>query len=125
MLGEFIDENINISNEPRLSLIFKVRKKRTRRKSYDTLAIFFLTGIDLPDLEKMFGYPLLHDHFGEGFHDEDNIKESFASWFIKLKGVKFHIGVDHRGTTIEVINERNPMIILESLKELVILYKNK
>ena len=63
-------------------------------------------------LKKMFGEPILHDEFGEGFEGEYNdetdeygepdIKESYASWFVTINGVDLHIGFDHRGTKIEI-----------------------
>ena len=93
----------------------------------------------------MFGEPILHDEFGEGFegeYDEEtdeygqpDIKESFASYFVDVEGTNFHIGYDHRGTIIEVetsefdidnvSSDDEAKKCFESLKKLVDLYKEK
>ena len=90
----------------------------------------------------MFGEPLLHDEFGEGFegeYDEEtdergepDIKESYASYFVNVGGVELHIGYDHRGTGIEIetdgewdISDNKAKKCFDCLKKLVDLYKLK
>jgi len=95
----------------------------------------------------MFGKPLLHNEFGEGFdgvYDEEtdqtgepDIKESYASYFVNVGGTEFHIGYDHRGTGIEIemsdkyqwsnkgSSDKDSERCFESLKKLVDLYKLK
>lgn len=67
-------------------------------------------------LNKAFGKPLFHKHFGEGFSNKS--KSSYASYFLKINGINFHIGYDHRGTNIEVEQGTNPEEIFECLKTL-------
>ena len=94
----------------------------------------------------MFGKPIFHDEFGEGFdgeYDEETdeelepeIKESYASYFVNVDGTNFHIGYDHRGTGIEIevpskfnydgnFSDEDAKKCFESLKKLVDLYKLK
>lgn len=63
-------------------------------------------------LRKLFGEPLYHDEFGEGFegeYDEEledylepENESSYASYFIEINNIVLHIGYDHRGTSFEV-----------------------
>lgn len=115
--------------------------------SYTEKASMFVTStLDENALKKMFGEPILHSEFGEGFdgeYDEETddflepgIKESYASYFVNVGGSDFHIGYDHRGTRIEIglskpfSYERKPSdqlaeSCLQSLKDLFDLYKKK
>lgn len=64
-------------------------------------AIMLLTsGLDEKVLTSLFGKPIKHSEFGEGF--DRKRKYSFISYFTEIDGYKFHIGLDHRGTCIEV-----------------------
>lgn len=72
------------------------------RNWYITLAIQFITHTLGPNLLKeLFGEPLLHSHFGEGFEHDGHQGEQYASYFVKIFEVVTHIGYDHRGTSIE------------------------
>jgi hypothetical protein len=53
-------------------------------------------------LKEVFGSPLYHNKFGEGFSERENepTKKNHASYFIEICGVKVHIGYDRRGTQI-------------------------
>lgn len=63
-------------------------------------------------LRKLFGEPLYHDEFGEGFegeYDEEledylepENESSYASYFIEINNIVLYIGYDHRGTSFEV-----------------------
>jgi hypothetical protein len=146
-LGKYITETIDISNEPSLSFFAsRISKKNliTKVKDfitgdidvYSSIAIFFLTStLDAVALKKIFGEPIYHSEFGEGF-DNRKIKESYASYFVNLAGKDLHIGFDHRGTSIEIGVEKSPSInqqftdedaktTFECLKEIVNLYKEK
>lgn len=124
-LGKYITETLDIETIPELSCLAPRLKEKenliTKIKDflnddsqlYFSVASFFLTGgLDEKALENMFGKPLLHDEFGEGFdgeydeetdeYGEPEIKESYASYFVNVGGVNFHIGYDHRGTGIEI-----------------------
>ena len=84
-------------------------------------------------LQKLFGDPLFHNEFGEGFegeYDEETDeytdpenKHDFASYFVSIDGVKFHIGYDHRGTTIEVEDNTNPKKLVDCIKTMIDKYK--
>ncbi len=161
-LGKYITETLDIEKIPYLSYFSeKLKKEKSlitkikdfvspNNQTYTSIAISFLTGgLDEKPLEDMFGKPIFHDEFGEGFdseYDEETdeesepeIKESYASYFVNVDGTEFHIGYDHRGTSIEiqipnkfnytsgVFNDEDAKKCFESLKKLVDLYnlKNK
>lgn len=156
-LGKYITEHLDIEKIPYLSffadklkerkkLITKIKDFVTPSRDYSSIAIHFLTGVlDEKSLENMFGKPIYHDKFGEGFegeydeetdeYGESEIKESYASYFVNVDGTNFHIGYDHRGTGIEieipskfnygVSSDEDAKKCFESLKKLVDLYKQK
>ena len=159
-LGKYITENLDIEKIPYLSYFSdKLKKEKNlitkikdfvspNNQTYTSVAIHFLTGVlDEKSLENMFGKPLLHDEFGEGFdgeYDEETdeelepeIKESYASYFVNLSGNNFHIGYDHRGTGIEIelpnkfqwsnkgSSDLDAKKCFDSLKKIVDLYKLK
>lgn len=123
------------------------RSTRDRNTVVATLAINFLTGVlDNKALQNMFGNPILHDEFGEGFngeydeetdeYGEPDIKESFASYFVTIGDTQLHIGYDHRGTSVEVkvpekfnydtnFSNEYARMCFEALKSLVLFYKLK
>jgi uncharacterized lipoprotein YehR (DUF1307 family) len=159
-LGKYINEKLDIEKIPTLSFLsdrLKERKNLVTKikdfinpevRTYESISMFFLTSsLDEKSLENMFGKPLLHDEFGEGFdgeYDEETdeesepeIKESYASYFVNVDGTEFHIGYDHRGTGVEiqipnkfnytsgVFTDDDAKKCFESLKKLVDLYKLK
>jgi len=158
-LGKYITEELDIEKIPYLSFFADNLKERKglitkikdfispESRNYTSIAIHFLTGVlDEKALENMFGKPLLHDEFGEGFdgeYDEETdeqlepeIKESYASYFVNVGGTEFHIGYDHRGTGIEIqkpskfkwggeISDKVAEKCFESMKKLIDLYKVK
>lgn len=159
-LGKYITETLDIEKIPYLSFFVDKLKERKglitkikdfispESRTYTSIAISFLTGVlDEKALENMFGKPIFHDEFGEGFdgeYDEETdefgepeIKESYASYFVNIGGTEFHIGYDHRGTNIEVglpneyqwsdkgSSDEDAKKCFESLKKLVDLYKIK
>ena len=152
-LGRYIVKTIDISKIPSLSFFVNrmksqnsiITKIKNFDQEYDSIGIFFITEtLDEKSLEKMFGKPLLHDKFGEGFkgkyndetdeYDESEIKESYASYFINIDEVEFHIGYDHRGTNIEIlmpskfqheVSKEDSLRCFNALKSIVNLYKTK
>lgn len=166
-LGKYITETLDIEKIPYLDyFVDKLKEKKglitkikdflsSDNRTYSSIAIHFLTGVlDEKALENMFGKPLLHGEFGEGFDDdwdeeEDDydewrrsqglpkIKDFYASYFVSVKGTNFHIGYDHRGTGIEIeipskfnyevesFPNDDAKKCFESLKKLVDLYKEK
>jgi hypothetical protein len=164
-LGKYITEELDIEKIPYLGFYADKLKERKsvitkikdfispESRTYTSVAIHFLTGVlDEKALENMFGKPIFHDEFGEGFdseYDEETdeelepeIKESYASYFVNVDGTNFHIGYDHRGTSIEIevptkflqrifgnhdgdFSDETAKKCFESLKKLVDLYKEK
>jgi hypothetical protein len=76
------------------------------RRFMGHVSIYFLTSqLDPTSLRKMFGEPILHSEFGEGFYGKNGRplkKWQYASYFVKIGNLNLHIGYDHRGTNIEV-----------------------
>lgn len=158
-LGKYIVDTLDIEKIPHLAFFAdKLKKQKTivtkmkdyfnsPDKTFSSIAIFFLTSaLNETTLKKMFGDPILHDEFGEGFdgeydeetdeYGEPQIKESYASYFVNVGGVDFHIGYDHRGTRIEIqkpskwkwggdISDAAAQKCFDALKALVDLYKQK
>ena len=163
-LGKYITEELDIEKIPYLDFLVDKLKERKglitkikdfispESRTYTSVAINFLTGVlDEKALENMFGKPIFHDEFGEGFegeydeetdeYGEPEIKESYASYFVNVDGTNFHIGYDHRGTSIEIevttkflqrifgkhddASDEEAKKCFESLKKLVDLYKLK
>ena len=60
---------------------------------------FFTTFLNEDILEKVFGSPINHSEFGEGF--ETNRDYWFSSYIIEINGHLYHVGYDHRGTAFE------------------------
>ena len=104
---------------------------------YSNIGIFIFTSIfDEEVLKKLFGDPLYHDEFGEGFegeydeetdeyseYSETENKFQYASYFVEIDGVKFHIGYDHRGTSMEVEVGTLPEKVFNCIKILILKYK--
>ena len=123
-LGKYIDGTIDISKVPVLSWDVKNKPignihtkiddfNNPYNRFYSNLSTMFTTTVlDDVSLRKMFGEPILHSEFGEGFdgdwdeelqeYKDSDIIESCASYFITSGGVDFHISYDHRGTKIEI-----------------------
>lgn len=158
-LGKYITETLDIEKIPELSFLSdRLKQKKnvlTKIKDflsedgrlYFSVSSFFLTSaLNEKSLENMFGKPLLHSLFGEGFdgewneelddYDEPKIKEFYASYFVNVSGANFHIGYDHRGTGIEIevptkfgyegsSSDKDAEKCFESVKKLIDLYKEK
>lgn len=157
-LGKYINETLDTDNIPKLKFFSKKLKERKglitkikdfvspENQAYSSISINFITSVlDEKSLENMFGKPLLHDEFGEGFdgeydeetddYGEPEIKESYASYLVNVDGTNFHIGYDHRGTGVEIEvpkkfnhdenSDEDAKKCFESLKKLVDLYKLK
>lgn len=83
------------------SALQKVFSKKDINVFLRMSAITFLTSdLDEKVLTSLFGKPIKHSEFGEGF--DRKRKYSYISYFTEMDGYKFHFGIDHRGTNIEV-----------------------
>ncbi len=69
-------------------------------QAIEAVGMFVLANIDRDLMETMWGKPLKHRQFGEGASGR---AKGFSSYFLEIDGKAFHIGYDHRGTTIEVV----------------------
>lgn len=66
--------------------------KKDKETSYRMIGIYFLTSyLDESSLNKMFGKPICHDEFGEGF--EPRRKYEYCSYFVNINGHKAHIRI--------------------------------
>lgn len=102
------------------------KKAGKKRDNFRSVAIYFITSfLNRESLEKMFGPPVYHNEFGEGFDEEDNINYNCLSYFIEINNDYYHITNDHRGTSVEVPREGDPEKIVNDIKELIDLYIEK
>ena len=89
-LGKYITEELDIEKIPYLSFFVDKLKERKglitkikdfispESRTYTSVAINFLTGVlDEKALENMFGKPIFHDEFGEGFDGEYDEEMSY------------------------------------------------
>jgi hypothetical protein len=150
-LGVFILKEVDFKQHPDLSFLEKYQNERSmidklidditgkKERIHSMVSISFLTSVlGKKDLEKVFGAPLYHRKFGEGFNNP-KAKTRYASYFVTVEGVNLHIGFDHRGTSIEaqIDKETKSSILtgeisdvlaektLSALKSLVLLWKEK
>ena len=112
-----LDGNLSYFND-KMNFSFFDRLKKKDVKMYEMIASFITTDIDRKLLCKMFGDPIFHDEFGEGFREKE-IKHQFASHFIRINKKMFHIGYDHRGTIIECESSISAEELFKDLKLLM------
>lgn len=130
-LGKYIANALGDNLPPSLKFFEKDLKNSSKitnkftgklDRIYGSMAIFFLTStLDPKSMRLLWGSPVKHSKFGEGFDRKRNY--SYASYFVEIEGVKFHIGYDHRGTGIEPLKGTNINDLLKALKTLVDMYK--
>jgi hypothetical protein len=72
-------------------------------------------------LKKMFGNPIKHSEFGEGF--DRKRKYDYCSYIIQIDDKYFHIGFDHRGTSIECENNLTAKELFEYIKKIIDYFK--
>ena len=102
----------------------KTGSKKDKESSYRMLGIFFITShLNEKTLKEMFGKPICHSEFGEGFRPRR--KYEYCSYFVDISGHKTHIGYDERGTSIEVENGLKPEEVFNMIKELVDKYVSR
>lgn len=152
-IGKYILDTLDLSKIPGLSFYANKLKKGKgiftevsdfieSRGQNSMVSIIFLTDtLGHDSLTKMFGEPIFHSEFGEGFgypyDDEDSYEfdeefdeepitnESYASYFLNIKGINIHIGYDHRGTSLEIEKGTTYDQSIDVIKELVNIYKER
>jgi hypothetical protein len=128
-IGEyFIDKCFSINkNTNEIEFIKNAYKNTTKKDKYVSAAIFLMTSfINKKSLKKMFGEPIYHNEFGEGFDEDEQVGDyNCLSYFIEINDDIYHITYDNRGTSIEVPEKASPDKILEDIKELIDLYLDK
>lgn len=129
-LGEYImfiykDEKMPSKMEVILSYL-SINALSSIIRNQESIAIIFITSLlNCDALYNMFGSPLMHREFGEGFDNKKlNKVATYASYFVNVGGVELHIGYDHRGTSIETL-ELDADKLMVGLKGLVDLYYSK
>lgn len=81
------------------------------------IGILFITSyLNEQSLKKMFGNPIKHSEFGEGF--DRKRKYEYCSYIIQIDDKYFHIGFDHRGTSIECENNLTAKELFEYIKKI-------
>ena len=83
----------------------------------------FIVGLDHLNLQND-----MHSEFGEGFDEDDHQGHQYASYIVNVDGLNFHIGYDHRGTSVEVEStkgEPSPERLFKAMCALVDIYKEK
>lgn len=119
------------------NIIKKMTTFYDKKQAFSSFAILLLTHSEfvMDKLRELYGEPIYHDEFGEGFDgeyneetddfDEPEIKESFASYFLNIEGVDLHIGYDHRGLTIEAKKGTSGKDLTKALEKfLYLMYKD-
>lgn len=121
-LGKFIYDTYGENMPQEFKKLQEIISKEIHDKSItskgadklDTLTICYLANyLNTPVLEPVFGKPLFHNRFGEGwFTEEDGSltirckgghpEKNHASYFLEICGIKVHIGYDHRGTQVDI-----------------------
>ena len=129
-VGKYFYEKLDNNTYEELSgyggIIKPIKEKKLfgNREEYSQIAIFFLTSfLNEKSLKEMFGKPIKHSHFGEGFEPER--KYTYTSHMVKLNDFLFHIGHDHRGTSIEVQIEAKKEDVKNCFHTLIDLYFEK
>ena len=113
----FHDESLNRYAIKLTTPWWKPLSRSKKSIIYKRIGIWLVCGAISPEvLMKRFGEPLYHSEFGEGYPQfyEKEIPDMkghlYASYFIQIDGVRFHIGYDHRGTSIDIQTNYNHII---------------
>lgn len=94
--------------------------------------LVFSSVLDEENLEKLFKTPIKHNHYGEGFHENDdedydgsNTRDyDIITYMFEIGEKLFHVDHDHRGTSFSVdpyitqkeLNDRLKIIVDEYFK---------
>lgn len=109
-----IPENLNIFLKKKLSFKHLFMSKNAR---FSNIAIdFFTKTLNVKYLEEKFGSAFYHNSFGEGVSNADKL---YASYFININNVVFHIGFDNNGIVIEADENTLPVEMFDAIKKLI------
>lgn len=120
LLGEYLYKQYNEteSDNETLKKVFVNTKKKTNDQ-YHFWGIMFTTSLlDLRSMRRMYGDGIKHSHFGEGF-DSPKTSYDYISYMITVNGRDYHIGFDHRGTTIECERGIEPKELIMDIEYLI------
>ncbi len=123
LIGKYFLEEYGEENLKHQRLFDKIHNgsKKEKETSYYMLGTFFVCSyLDQRALKEMFGSPICHDKFGEGFQPRRTY--TYCSYFIDINGHTVHIGFDERGTSIEVPVDLSSIEVFNIVKELVNIY---
>ena len=124
-IGKYIANNDKFKND--YWLAYFLNKDKINSDRYASICITFITStLGKDNLYKMFGDPILHNEFGEGFDENEKDPEIFggvgdytyASYFPTINDTKIHIGYDHRGTSVELPRNMYPEDAVKILEKL-------
>jgi hypothetical protein len=106
-LGEYICENYGNIEGGRWNISRLCNSGIDQGKSF--LGTLFVTSLLNEKRLNKIKPPINHSEWGEGWDPDGgeghgNRDYDHSSWFIDIDGVNLHIGIDHRGTTVEVTN---------------------
>lgn len=98
LIGKYFLEQNGEENIDSEILLDKLKgSKKDKERTYFILGTYFLTSyLDQTSLKEMFGKPICHNEFGEGFRPRR--KYQHCSYFVDIDGHKAHISYDERGT---------------------------
>lgn len=121
-LGQYFIDTMGmdflLKNHQNLDKHLKTNKENIERY----IGTLFLTSyLDEESLKKMFGEPIRHSEFGEGFSPRR--KYYCCSYFVNIDGHILHISYDNRGTSIECEDKLEPIVVFDIMKKLVDMFK--
>lgn len=123
-IGKYFFDKVGKSflEKDHYKLIERLKKPLIKKDSvYRMIGIYFITTyLSESSLKEMFGQPINHSEFGEGFKPKR--KYEFSSYFLEFGDSVVHIGYDERGTIIEVPEDLTPEGVYQILVELVNTY---
>jgi hypothetical protein len=120
LIGEYFIKSVGydfLKNDP-----FSIDDNGKIDSNKRCVGILFITSyLNEKNLKKMFGNPIKHSEFGEGFDRKRNYE--YCSYIVQIDGKYFHIGYDHRGTSIECECDLNVKELFEIIKKLIDYFK--
>lgn len=121
-IGEYFIETVGLDFLEKNHPSIRENIKNNRDNILRFIGILFITGyLNEQNLKKMFGEPIKHSEFGEGF--ERKRKYECCSYFVEVNGNILHITFDQRGTSIECEEKLTPIETFDTIKKLIDIFK--